>query len=150
MAISLHMMASVIWVGCSFFGVWILSPVLQQDFTAEQQSKLWAGVLTALYPWVWGSIILLLGTGFWMIFNGAEGFGQLSGYIGSMMEVGIGMILLLAHSFYAPFTRLKIDISHQEWSLAMRRVKHIRVLFFLILLMGIGNIYMGMTRQTIF
>ena len=72
-AIALHVVAAVVWVGGLFFAYVVLRPTTG---TLEPPIRLalWAGVFKRFFPWVWMSIIILMVSGYWLIFGWFKGF----------------------------------------------------------------------------
>jgi len=64
LAFTLHLLAVVIWVGGMFFAYMALRPVAGTLLEPPVRQALWAGVFKRFFPWVWASIVVLLGTGF--------------------------------------------------------------------------------------
>ena len=75
-AVSLHILAAIIWIGGMFFAVLVLRPAAG-PLEPPERLDLWRRVFARFFPWVWLSLVLLLGTGYWMIFEGFGGFAQL-------------------------------------------------------------------------
>ncbi|MFP6688130.1 MAG: hypothetical protein VCD31_02255 [Alphaproteobacteria bacterium] len=72
-ASALHIIAAVVWVGGMFFAVLVLRPSAGALEPADRLA-LWGRVFARFFPWVWASIVLLLASGYWMIFAGKGGF----------------------------------------------------------------------------
>ncbi|HEX4938933.1 MAG TPA: hypothetical protein VFX11_09675, partial [Candidatus Kapabacteria bacterium] len=83
--IALHLLSAVIWVGGMFFAYMALRPVAASLLEPPVRLTLWAQVFTRFFPWVWASVLLLLGTGLWMTF----------GIFGGMKYVGIHVHIML-------------------------------------------------------
>ena len=67
LALTIHVLAAVIWVGGIFFAFALMRPVLG-TMEKEQSLTLWKQVLKKFFPWVWLCIVVLLASGFYMIF----------------------------------------------------------------------------------
>ena len=63
----LHVLSVVVWVGGMFFAYMALRPVAASVLEPPQRLTLWAGVFGKFFPWVWGSVVLLLGSGLHML-----------------------------------------------------------------------------------
>ena len=114
-AIALHLLTAVIWVGGMFFAYMALRPVAATLLEPPTRLPLWAGTFNRFFPWVWVAIILLPGTGYWMVFNVMGGMSHLGIHIHIMQGLGILMILLFLHLFFAPFRRMKQAIAAQDF-----------------------------------
>ena len=69
LAITLHLLAAIIWVGGMFFAYMALRPVAGSLLEPPVRLKLWTQVFSRFFPWVWLTVLVLLITGLWMIFG---------------------------------------------------------------------------------
>ena len=79
LAIALHVLSAVIWVGGMFFAYMAMRPAVVEVVEASQRGHLWSKTLERFFRWVWLAVVLLLVTGYWMIFSvfgGMAGAGQ--------------------------------------------------------------------------
>lgn len=139
-AITLHLLAVVVWVGGMFFAYMALRPVAATLLEAPQRLPLWSLTFARFFPWVWASVILLPVTGYWMILKVFGGFGSLALYIHIMQGVGILMILIFLHVFFAPYRRLKQAVAAGDFTTAGKHLALIRKLIGLNLTLGIALI----------
>lgn len=126
-ALMLHVMAVVIWVGGMFFAYMVLRPVAASQLEPPVRLKLWVGVFSKFFPWVWASIITLLVTGF-MIIGFMGGFKGLPMHINMMMMTGIIMMLIFLHVFFGPYRRLKLAVAAEDWTTGGSKLAQIRML----------------------
>jgi len=136
-AITLHLLAAVIWVGGMFFAYMALRPVAASLLEPAQRLPLWSQTFGRFFPWVWGAVILLLATGLWMVISVLGGFGQVGFYIHLMAGLGILMMLLFMHVFFAPYRRLKQALVANDMPEAGRRLAQIRVMIAINLTLGL-------------
>ena len=125
--IALHVLAAVLWVGGMFFAYQCLRPVAGMQLEPPARLSLWAGVLGRFFPWVWASVIVLLVTGFWLI-GVMGGMGVVRVHVHIMMTVGIVMMLIFAHVFFAPFRRLRKAVADEDWPAGGKALNQIRIL----------------------
>ncbi|OGQ22513.1 MAG: hypothetical protein A3I05_03120 [Deltaproteobacteria bacterium RIFCSPLOWO2_02_FULL_44_10] len=138
-AIALHVLSVVIWVGGMFFAFMALRPAAY-SLEVSLRLKLWAETLRRFFPWVWGAIITLLLTGYWLIFALFGGMKGLALHINLMQGIGIFMMLLFMHVFFSPYRRFKKAVSENNTELGMKYLKQIRILVLVNLLLGITTI----------
>lgn len=124
----LHVLSVVIWVGGMFFAYSFLRPVAAQQLEPPLRLKLWVGVFKRFFPYVWLSVILLPLTGYLMMFSIWQGFAAAPLYIHLMQGLGIVMILIYLHVYFAPFGRLKRMVASEDWPQAGKALAQIRVL----------------------
>ena len=71
--VALHVLAAVVWLGGMFFAYMVLRPAAG-PLEQRERFALWHRVFGRFFPWVWASIVLLLVTGYGMLFRGFGGF----------------------------------------------------------------------------
>ncbi|MDR9437222.1 MAG: CopD family protein, partial [Thiohalophilus sp.] len=135
--IALHMLAAVIWVGGMFFAYMCLRPVAATQLEPPTRLTLWVGTFGKFFPWVWASVILLPLTGYWMLFTLFGGFANAPIYVHLMNGLGIIMILIYLHVFFAPYRRLKQAVLQQDWPTGGQKLGQIRMLVGLNTLLGV-------------
>ena len=127
-AVLLHVMAVVIWVGGMFFAYMALRPVAAEQLEPPARLRLWVGVFGRFFPWVWLSIAVILATGFWVIFSIFGGIGPSGRYVHLMLATGIVMMLIFMHVFFAPYGRLKKAVVAEDWPAGGKALGQIRSL----------------------
>jgi len=135
--LALHVLAAVIWVGGMFFAYIVLRPTAAEQLEPPIRLKLWVGVFSRFFPYVWASVILLPITGYMMVFMFYQGFEQAPKYIHAMNGLGIIMILLYMHVFFAPYKRLKQAVANEDWSTGGKKLAQIRILIAINLSIGL-------------
>ena len=141
-AVLLHVIGVVIWVGGMFFAYMVLRPVAAGQLEPPQRLPLWAGVFRLFFPWVWVSVIVVLASGLYLIF-GLGGMGAVRPYVHIMLALGIVMMLIFFHVFFAPYGRLKRAVDAQDWSAGGKALGQIRKLVGINTLIGIVTIAVG-------
>jgi uncharacterized membrane protein len=136
-ALLLHALAAVVWVGGMFFAYVVLRPVAAGQLQPPQRLALWAGVFGKFFPWVFAAIGILLLTGFWMVLGFYGGFGAVGPYVHTMLWLGIVMMLIFMHVFFAPFRRLKLAVAAEDWTTGAAKLAQIRLLIAINLALGL-------------
>jgi len=142
-AVLLHVIAVVIWVGGMFFAYMFLRPVAAAQLEPPVRLKLWAGVFSNFFPWVWVCVIAVLLTGLWMIFAEFGGMGAVGLYVHAMLGLGILMMLIFFHVYFAPFKRLKQAVAAEDWPAGGKALSQIRVLVGINTTIGMITIAIG-------
>jgi len=124
----LHVISVVIWVGGMFFAYMILRPVAAGQLEPPARLTLWAGVFDNFFPWVWSAILAILATGFWMIFAVFGGMANVGLYVHAMLGLGLLMVLIFLHVYFAPYRRLKRAVAAQDWPSGGKQLAQIRLL----------------------
>jgi uncharacterized membrane protein len=127
-AVLLHVIAVVIWVGGMFFAHQCLRPVAASQLEPPARLTLWVGVFGRFFPWVWVAIAVVLITGFWLIFGVFGGFKGVGLYVHAMLGLGLVMMAIFLHVFFAPYRRLKRAVAAQDWPAGGKSLAQIRML----------------------
>lgn len=136
-ALLLHLLAAVVWVGGMFFAYVALRPVAAAQLEPPARLTLWAGVFKVFFPWVFAAIVTLLLTGYWMVLSFFGGFDEVGMHVHLMMWAGYVMMLLFFHVFFAPFKRLKRAVAAADWPAGAKSLAQIRVLIGINLSIGL-------------
>lgn len=136
-AIAVHVLSAVVWVGGMFFAYMALRPVAAGQLEPAQRLPLWVGVFTRFFPWVWLAVILLLVSGYWMTFNMFGGIAKAPHYVLGMQYLGLIMVALFMHVFFAPYRRMKQALTAGDLAEAGRRLGQIRTIIAVNLSLGL-------------
>jgi uncharacterized membrane protein len=139
-AIILHLMPAVIWVGGMFFAYMALRPVAASQLEPPARLSLWVGVFRKFFPWVFVAIALILGSGFWMVYAVFGGLGASGLYVHVMLVLGILMMLIFLHVYFAPFRRLQRAVDAEDWPAGGKQLAQIRMMVGINLLLGLVTI----------
>ncbi len=142
-AIVLHLFSSVVWVGGMFFAYTALRPVAAARLEAPSRLTLWAGVFEQFFPWVWASVVVLLGSGYWMIFSVFGGMRSVGLHVHLMTGVGTLMMLLFAYVYFVPHRRLQRAVATEDWPAGADSLARIRRVVALNTVLGLVVIAMG-------
>ncbi len=126
-ALALHVLSIVIWVGGMFFAYMILRPVAANELEAPVRLNLWRHVFRRFFPWVWASIVIAPLTGI-MLTMPYGSFGQAPMHIHIMTTLGIIMILIFLHVYFAPFKRIQRHLDANDIAAAAKQLNQIRML----------------------
>ncbi|EMR12292.1 hypothetical protein MPL1_11083 [Methylophaga lonarensis MPL] len=141
-AIALHVLAAVIWVGGMFFAYHCLRPVAATQLPPEHRLPLWSMVFKRFFPWVWVSIAVLLVTGTMMIV-GLGGMAMAGHHVHLMLVIGIVMMLLFAHVFFNPYQKLRWAVREHDWITGADALNKIRFVFRINLALGLFVVLIG-------
>ncbi|WMP18080.1 CopD family protein [Thiothrix lacustris] len=139
-ALALHVLAIVIWVGGMFFAYTVLRPVAASILEPPQRLTVWAGVFGRFFPWVWASIIIVLASGYWMLLGPFGGFANAPVFVHIMNGLGLIMMLIFMHVYFAPYQKLRKAVAEQRWPDGGKALAQIRVLVGINTLIGLITI----------
>jgi uncharacterized membrane protein len=135
-AITLHVIAVIVWIGGMFFGLVALRPAMKGTDTLAA-ARFWNTLLSHYLPWLWAAIVVLLASGTYMVFNGFGGFGQLPWFVQFMMGIGIFMMMLSGHLTFSAFKKLKRAVAADDEALAAKSMRQIRLITDVNLILGL-------------
>lgn len=127
LAVALHVVCAALWTGGMFFAYVVLRPTLAGIEPPERLS-VWAGVFRRFFPWVWLIIVVLLATGYWLIFAAFGGFATTPVQVHLMQLLGLLMMILFAYLYYVPYPLFRQAVDAAQWpdaASALGRVRHI-------------------------
>lgn len=139
---ALHALAAVVWVGGMFFAYVALRPSVGELQPAERVA-LWARVFGKFFPWVWLTVVVLLATGFWIILVEWGGFAAAGMHTHIMLLLGLIMMALFAHLFFAPFRRLKAAVAAGDTPAGAKQIGQIRLIVATNLALGLLTVAIG-------
>jgi len=145
-AISVHVIAAAIWVGGMFFAFVALRPSMIALESGALRFDLWQRVLGRFFRIVWVCIAALLASGYWMV-NALGGMQHLDPYVHAMQVLGIVMVLLALHVYFAPFRRFGQALTSQDWDAAAGRLREIRLIVAINVALGLAVLVIGASGQ---
>ncbi len=122
----IHILFAVIWVGGMAFAYLFLRPAAGAALEGPQRLELWVQTFRRFFMWVWAAVILLLLTGYAMIYLYWEGILGAPIYVNIMQVLGIVMILLFLHIFFAPYLKLKHAVAGHDFAEGAQQINRIR------------------------
>ncbi len=134
LAFALHLLSAIVWIGGMFFAYMALRPAAVATLEPPQRLRLWARTLAGFFPWVFVAIILLLSSGLWMLSSQQL---VLSAYLHTMIGLGVVMMLIFGHVYFAAFRRLRQAVAIENWEDAAAGLAQIRRLVAVNLSIGI-------------
>ena len=137
--IFLHLASVIVWVGGMAFAYFCLRPAAVQILQPPQRLPLWSATLRRFFRWVWVSVVLVLGSGFYM-FSVIANAGRVPLYVHAMLYIGVLMTLIFGYVFFSPFPALQRAVEDQNWQRAGMMLNHIRIAVAVNLGLGIANI----------
>jgi len=141
-ALILHSLSAVLWVGGMFFAHQVLRPAAV-TLAPGPRLVLWSRVLGRFFAWVFAAIVVLLASGYAMVFAVFGGFGKIGLHVQLMQGIGILMMLLFFHLYFAPWRRFRAAVARQDWAEAGRQLAQIRTIVTVNLVLGIIVIAIG-------
>ena len=138
-ALMLHLLGTVVWIGGMFFAYFALRPSAALLLQPPQRLPLWCATLGRFFGWVWLSVVLVLASGFYM-FAAIADAGRVPAYIHVMLYAGIIMTLIFGYVFFGPYAALKRAVAAGNWAQAGAELNLIRIAVAINLALGMANI----------
>ncbi|MGH6728107.1 MAG: CopD family protein [Pseudolabrys sp.] len=146
LALTLHILGAVVWVGGMFATYVCLRPAAG-SLEPPQRLALWRRFFAKFFPWVWVSVLLLLASGYWMVATTFGGFAGMPLYIHIMQGIGWLMILLFVYLFHGPWLKFKRAVDAQDWAAAGPQLNRIRDIIRINLPLGLIVVAVGGTGR---
>ncbi|MBI3704845.1 MAG: CopD family protein [Rhizobiales bacterium] len=145
-ALTLHLLSAVIWVGGMFAAYMCLRPAAG-PLEAPQRLALWRRFFQKFFPWVWAAVLLLLLSGYWMMLTSFGGFSGAPLYIHLMQTLGWVMVGLFLWLFHGPWLAFKRAVDRQDWPAAGAQLGLIRQIIMVNLPLGLIVVTIGGTGR---
>jgi uncharacterized membrane protein len=136
-SIALHVLAAVIWVGGMFFAYIALRPAAALVLEPPLRLRLWVETFKRFFVWVWLSVVLILASGYWMVFGVFGGFGNVGMPVQLMHGIGLVMVMIYLHVYFAPYRRLRLALIVEDFADGGKQLGKIRTLVGLNLMLGL-------------
>ena len=133
-----HVASVTVWVGGMLFAYQFLRPVAAQQLQPPQRLPLWAGVFDRFFPWVWIAVALILVSGLAMFLQVGFKLAPMNWHL--MFALGLAMMAIFMHVFFAPYRRLKRAVAQQDWQSAGAALNQIRRLVGINVILGVITI----------
>jgi len=136
-AVALHALAAVVWVGGMAFAYGFLRPVAAGALEPAARLVLWRGVLGRFFPVVWVAITVLLVSGYYMVLGPFGGFSSVGGHVHAMHVLALVMTAIFAHVFFAPWQRFRRAIEREDREAGAAELDKLRRLIAVNLVLGL-------------
>lgn len=137
-----HVLSLIVWIGGMVFAHFFLRPATL-SLEPPQRVRLMHDVLQRFFAAVSVAVVLVLGSGLWMIGNVARMAAQTGGRFAMplswtiMATIGLVMIAIFGHIRFALFKRLKVAVAAGDWAAGGKVLASIRTLVGVNLALGV-------------
>jgi uncharacterized membrane protein len=134
----LHLAAAIVWLGGMTFMLFAFRPALLAQLQGEARLRLQEQVLQRFFAIVLGAVAILLLTGLHLYGAGAKAVGMPSIPLGWHLMAGLGltMILVFGHIYFAGFRGLRRAIAAANWPQAATKSGQIHKMVVLNFILG--------------
>ena len=141
-ALTLHILSAVVWVGGMFAAYVCLRPAAGA-LEGPARLTLWRNFFAKFFPWVWVAVLLLLGSGYWMMFSTFGGFAHAPLYINLMQTLGLLMVALFVGLFHGPWLKFKRAVDAKDYATAAVQLNRIRQIIMINMPLGLLVVAIG-------
>lgn len=141
-----HILCAVVWVGGMVFAHFMLRPAAMA-LEPPVRLSLFRRVFARFFPAVWVAVVLLLVTGFGMIFHGFGGFATAPEYVNIMMGLGIVMMLAYGHLYFGAWRRMRQALDRSDFLGGAVALNQIRMIVVFNLYLGLIVVAVGATGR---
>ena len=122
----LHLIAGIVWLGGMTFMLFALRPAALATLEAQSRAQLMGQVWRRFFALVLAAIVVLFATGthlYTQTFRAARlatGEGSVPLGWNVMLVLGLSMMLIFGHIYFAGFKKYKRGVAAGEWPLAAK------------------------------
>src|SRR5262249_6317318 len=142
LALALHILGAVVWVGGMFAIYMCLRPALG-TLEPPQRFRLMRVTFATFFPWVWAAVVFLLASGYYVAFKTFGGFATLPLHVDLMQAIGLLMVALFFWLFHGPWLAFKRAVDAQDWPTAGAGLNRIRQIISINLPLGLIVVVIG-------
>lgn len=143
LALALHILAAVIWVGGMFAIYVCLRPALGVLAQPSDRVKIITATFGKFFPWVWLSIVVLFASGYLMLFTTQGGFAFAGLHVHIMQGIAWVMVLLFAWLYWGAWKDLRESAAAENWPQAGGDIARIRKIIAINLPLGLILVAIG-------
>ena len=120
----LHLSSVVVWLGGMFFAYVCLRPTAMELLEPPARLRLWRGVFSRFFTWVWWAVSLIAGSGLIMLVQ--HGFANAPRGWHLMLASGTVMIVIYVYVATGPFKALQRAVDAEDWKAGAAALNRIR------------------------
>lgn len=141
-AMTLHLLGVIVWVGGMFFAHMVLRVALNRMLEPHERLQLMLKVFDGFFPWVWVSVILILASGYWMLFVQYQT--ETTTWLSFMSMVGTLMAAIFVFIYAIPYHQLSTSLKTKDMVKAVASISLIRQLILTNLILGLTTTVVAM------
>jgi uncharacterized membrane protein len=142
-AVGVHILSAVIWVGGMFFAYVVLRPSMGVLEPPSHRLKLWHQVFNRFFIWVWGAIALLTASGYYLLIAVFGSVANAGLHIHLMYSIAMVMIILFFALYFGPYRRFVEAAGADDWPTAGEVLPSIRRIVGINLTLGLITAIIG-------
>ncbi len=119
----IHLAGAIVWMGGMALVLLALRPAAMRVLQPPLRAQLLLQVLAGFFPLVWLSIAALLGSGVWALAR--VGMAHAPPAWHAMLGIGLLMMAVFAHIFFAPYRRARHAAQGAQWGVVAAQLQRI-------------------------
>ena len=119
----IHLAGAIVWMGGMALVLFGLRPAAMRVLQPPLRAQLLLQVLAGFFPLVWLSIVALLGSGVWALAR--VGMAQAPPAWHAMLGIGLLMMAVFAHIYFAPYRRARRAAHGAQWGVVAAQLQQI-------------------------
>ena len=134
-ALVVHLLAAIVWVGGMFFAHMALRPAAAELLEPDRRLPLLKRVLDHFFRWVWLAVTAILVSGYWIflgLWNGLAGM-----HVHLMQGSGLVMVCIFLFIYLRPYRRMGSALAAGDLGGAAAEMALIRRLIGINLILGL-------------
>jgi len=146
LALALHLLGAVIWIGGMLAMLLVVRPTVVAVLDPPLRLPFMAAALARFFPWVWGAVVLLPVSGYWLLLTPYGSFSAAPLYLHLMQLIGWIMIAIFLWIIRVSYPRLRGALDTQEIPVAAAALEQIRQLVGVNAVLGLLIVVVGAGR----
>lgn len=134
----LHLSSVVVWLGGMFFAYVCLRPTAMELLEPPARLRLWRGVFSRFFTWVWWAVSLIAGSGLIMLVQHGLATAPRGWHL--MLTSGTVMIVIYIYVATGPFKILQRAVDAEDWKAGAAALNRIRQMVATNLILGLITI----------
>ena len=131
----LHLSGVAAWLGGMFFAYFCLRPAAMELLEPPARLRLWRGVFSRFFAWVWWAVGLIAASGLIMFFQ--HGFANAPRGWHLMLASGTVMIAIYIYVATVPYRALVRAVDGEDWKAGAAALNRIRQMVATNLILGL-------------
>lgn len=145
LALLLHLLAAMAWIGGMFFAYFCLRPAAAEVLQPPQRLPLWTATFARFLPYIALAVVLLLASGLAMLLQ--VGFRNAPAGWHVMFTLGLVMAALFVYVYAALYPKLRAHCTASAWPAAGQTLNRIRQLVAVNLALGVCTVLAAVSAR---
>jgi len=137
LALVLHLLGAVVWIGGMLAMLLVVRPTVVAQLEPPQRLRFLSAALGRFFPWVWGAVVALPLSGYWLLISLYGSLGNAPLYLHLMQLLGWIMIAIFLWLVGVGYPHLRAALAADKLPAAAAAMEQIRQLVRINALLGV-------------